>query len=164
MDVTGPFHPGNDIEQTAKFMLIGTYTWLRPCGGGDPIGDDADEVKEPGGADPEDPGPQLESADDPEEHEDDEVGDAEEVHLRGVDGEGDGDGAVELGEERIDPQIEVLYVGMPTTGKSTEAVMSGVIELYLQLRVDHTIHTDRGREFTNQRLRAWMHEEPDDCP
>ena len=35
-----------------------------------------------------------------------------------------------------------------------------MIELYLQLRVDgfpvHTIHTDRGREFTGSRARLWM--------
>ena len=165
LDVTGPFHPGNDIEQTAKFMLIGTYTWLRPHGGGDRMEGGIDEFGDHGDMDPGDLGPQLESHEDPEENEEEEVSAAEDAGPMDAAGEGViqhevEDRDAEDGEKRIDPQIEVLYVGTPTTGKSTESVMSGVIELYLQLRVDgfpvHTIHTDRGREFTNQRLRTWM--------
>ena len=30
LDVTGPYKKGKDIDGEAKFMLIGTYTWLRP--------------------------------------------------------------------------------------------------------------------------------------
>lgn len=63
-------------------------------------------------------------------------------------------------EEQVDPEIEVLRVGVPIPGKTKEAVMAGVVELYLQLRSDgfpiHTIHTDQGREFVNRDLRSWM--------
>ena len=51
-------------------------------------------------------------------------------------------------------------MGVPIRGKSKEDVLEGMIELYLQLRVDgfpvHTIHTDRGREFVNRKVRDWM--------
>lgn len=63
-------------------------------------------------------------------------------------------------EEQVDPEIEVLRVGVPIPGKTKEAVMAGVVELYLQLRSDgfpiHTIPTDQGREFVNRDLRSWM--------
>ena len=60
----------------------------------------------------------------------------------------------------MDPKVEVIRLGAPIAGKSQEAVLAGMIEIYLQLRVDgfpvHTMHTDRGREFTSTRARLWM--------
>lgn len=54
----------------------------------------------------------------------------------------------EVIEARREPKVEVIHIGVPVKGKSKEDVLSGLIELYLQLRVDgfpvHTIHTDRG--------------------
>ena len=41
LDVTGPYKKGKDIDGEAKFMLIGTYTWLRP-----PDEEEATEVDE----------------------------------------------------------------------------------------------------------------------
>ena len=53
-----------------------------------------------------------------------------------------------------------MRIGIPIKGKTQEAVLSGFIELYLQLKVDgfpvHTVHTDRGREFVNRRFRSWL--------
>eukprot|EP00434_Breviolum_minutum_P003898 symbB.v1.2.003425.t1/scaffold183.1/size281544/9 len=156
LDVSGPYEVGRDVEEDGRFMLIGTYTWLKPK-----KTDEEAEVK-----------------DKEEEKVEDEVEDEEWVHLEAAEELG-GDRRVEGEEEelltfeegdheekkleeerRVDPEIEVLRVGVPVPGKTKEAVMAGVVELYLQLRSDgypiHTIHTDQGREFVNRDLRAWM--------
>ena len=154
LDVVGPLCRGHDLEMDTKFLLVGTYTWLLPPG--------AEEDKEPlEEVEPEDQAPPL--------HDDEEE---EAVHLEvdeGDDEEGEQRADEELVlpveeprgiEERVSPKVEVIRIGVPVAGKSEEAVLAGMIELYLQLRVDgfpvHTIHTDRGREFTGKRARAWM--------
>ena len=57
------------------------------------------------------------------------------------------------------PKIEVLRVGIPLKGKGKEDVLSGAMDLYLQLKADgfpvQGIHTDRGREFMNSRFKQW---------
>ena len=150
LDVAGPLVRGHDVEKDVKFMLIGTYTWLLPP--------DAPEDKEPHDEEiPEelervmpvvDGEPEENDGEDPDE----EAASEEEQPAMLEQPEG--------GEERVEPKIEVIRIGVPISGKSQNAVMAGMIELYLQLRVDgfpvHTIHTDRGREFTGQRVRSWM--------
>lgn len=63
-------------------------------------------------------------------------------------------------EEREDPKVEVIRVGIPIEAKTREAVLEGLAELYLQLRTDgfpiHTLHTDQGREFCNKRVKSWL--------
>ena len=63
-------------------------------------------------------------------------------------------------EEREDPKIETIRVGVPIAGKTKEDVLSGVADLYLKLRIEghyvHTVHTDQGREFVNRDLKAWL--------
>ena len=60
-----------------------------------------------------------------------------------------GDDETREGEQREDPEIETLKLGVPM-----EEVLGGIIDLYLQLRMDgymvHTIHSDQGREFVNK--------------
>ena len=155
LDVAGPFIGGHDVEEKNKkrFMLIGTYTWLLPGREG---GDDVDLPFE--GVGDEELGPEIADPNGPPE------GD---LPAEVEDGLADHDEHPHLPEDRregeevkVEPRVEVLRVGLPISGKSQEAVMEGIIELYLQLRVDgfpiHTIHSDRGREFTNQKLRSWM--------
>ena len=71
-----------------------------------------------------------------------------------------GDDETREGEQREDPEIETLKLGVPITGKTKEEVLGGIIDLYLQLRMDgymvHTIHSDQGREFVNKDTKAWM--------
>ena len=72
LDVAGPFHKGNDVDGQAKFMLVGTYTWIKPQqeAGEEappPEAEEADQVEDQGREDgrpegqPEDEeeGPQL---------------------------------------------------------------------------------------------------------
>ena len=163
LDVAGPFIGGKDVEETQKmkFMLVGTYTWLLP------EKDEAEDREVPlGPEDEEAQGPEL---DDPEEHggradygedQEDQEDEMEPEDRHEPDRGDDQVGEDERVEERREPRVEVLKLGIPLRGKSKEDVMAGIIELYLQLRVDgypvHTIHTDRGREFTNAKLTAWM--------
>ena len=39
-------------------------------------------------------------------------------------------------EAKVSPKVEVIRIGVPIAGKSQDAVLAGMIELYLQLRVD----------------------------
>ena len=32
LDVSGPYHLGHDLLEEGKFMLIGSYTWVKPKG------------------------------------------------------------------------------------------------------------------------------------
>ena len=159
VDVAGPFHQGNDLEKSAKFMLIGTYTWLRSE---ERQEDEEEEVwEDPGRGDLEEEGeegPEIEEDLGIEDQEAGEVVEAEgrEEEPREVEREVE-EPAV---EDRRDPKIEVIRVGIPLTGKSKEVVLEGVAELYLQLRSGgfpvHTVHTDRGREFSNHRMKSWL--------
>ena len=165
LDVAGPLQLGNDIEQQAKFMLIGTCTWLKPKRGGEKEekGRQKKEEEDEAEEEKEDEGPVLE----------DEAGDVEELE------EEDREGLIEEAEEtkedeseetkedekegeeeRVEPDIEVIRVGIPLLRKTKEAVLEGIAELYLQLRTEgfpiHAVHSDRGREFVNGRVKSWM--------
>ena len=153
LDVSGPYVEGRDVEDTGRFMLIGTYTWLKPTSKKEETEDSKEEEKVEEVAEEKEE-IQLEAEEEQQEE-------------RRVEGEEDVlvtlDEEVEeknLEEEGVDPEVEVLRVGVPVPGKTKEAVMAGVIEIYLQLRSDgfpiHTIHTDQGREFVNRDLRSWM--------
>ena len=150
VDLAGPFARGHDVEMEAKFMLVGTYTWLLPedATEDEEPEDEAEGLEEVPGL--EDPGGLPEEEEGLEGAED--VSEAEEPD--------EPEGGAEVDGERREPHVQVIHVGVPLKGKSKEDVLGGMIEIYLQLRVDgfpvHTIHTDRGREFTNQRARNWM--------
>ena len=149
-DIAGPLVRGHDIEEEVKFMLIGTYTWLLPPGSAEDkepqdevLTEEQDQILpilDGGPEEAQEEGPEEEQR---SEEEQPEVGEPRHP-----------------AEERVEPKIEVIRVGVPISGKSQSATLAGMIELYLQLRVDgfpvHTIHTDRGREFTGQRVRSWM--------
>ena len=160
LDVAGPFQSGNDVEEPAKFMLLGTCTWLRPKKKEDQ-GDSSSEAieeEEPEGGEEEE-GPFLEDAleDQAQEQEEAEEKNSEDE----IQDEKEGiDEDKKKEEERIDPDVEIIKVGIPITGKTKEAVLEGMAELYMELRTEgypiHTIHTDRGREFVNGRVKAWM--------
>ena len=155
LDLAGPFQKGNDIEKDAKFTLVGTYTWLRSEEKKEE--EEAEEWEDPGRGDldPEgEEGPELEDPEDPAEEGEEEGPQGQEEEGREV------EEREEPGEERGEPRIEIIRIGIPLRGKTKEVVLEGVAELYLQLRADgfpaHTVHTDRGREFSNHRLKSWL--------
>ena len=47
-----------------------------------------------------------------------------------------GDDETREGEQREDPEIETLKLGVPKIGKTKEEVLGGIIDRYLQLRMD----------------------------
>ena len=143
-------------------MLIGSYTWVKPKGGADEEGlklEDEDEDREG-----EEVGPVLEVEEDvpeipqvEEDLEEERMLD-EERRVKGEDVEKKEE--EEKIEERMDPDIRVLKIGIPLAAKTKEAVLDGMIDLYIQLRTEgypiSTIHTDKGREFVNGKVRSWM--------
>ena len=152
LDTCGPFIKGHDVEGESKFMLIGTYTWLRP-----PDDNPEEEVEEHPPIEvaegEEEQWPEIEDVEDERE----EVQEREEEQPRREDEE---EGQAPRQEEAPPaPKIEVLRVGIPLKGKGKEDVLSGAMDLYLQLRADgfpvQGIHTDRGREFMNSRFKQW---------
>ena len=153
LDVTGPYKKGKDIDGEAKFMLIGTYTWLRP-----PDEEEATEVDEEPeleAQEDEDQWPEIEDQEAAQEEEEEQAEAAEDPQE-----EQQAEPPRAFEEPPEPPKIEVMRIGIPIKGKTQEAVLSGFIELYLQLKVDgfpvHTVHTDRGREFVNRRFRRWL--------
>jgi len=168
LDVSGPYTPGHDVEEPAKFMLIGAYTWLKSSSSKKEDEKGEDEKREEEVEDEAAEGPQLEVlADEEEGVEAGAVEDEEEKELReGEDDHGkeekkkEDEAKEEEVEERQDPVIEVIRVGVPIPGKTKEVVLEAVAEIYLQLRVDgffvHTVHTDQGREFVNRDMKAWL--------
>ena len=161
LDVAGPFQPGNDVEEPAKFMLLGTCTWLKPKkkeDDGDPVPEGLEDGEEQEGEVEEEEGPVLEVA------LEDQAQEQEEVEEKNSEAEIQEEEVIdedkERQEERVDPEVEIIKVGIPVKGKTKEAVLEGMAELYMALRTEgypiHTIHTDRGKEFMNGRVKAWM--------
>ena len=183
LDVSGPYLEGRDIEEPGKFMLVGTYTWLKP------------KLAKKDGEEPKRAGSQEQEEEDlfqdeelrRVEGQDEELRrvEGQDEELRRVEGQDEELRRVEGQEEQVeevlmdfgkedeqreedqepeeareDPEVEVVRVGVPIPGKTKEAVVAGVMEIYLQLRTDgfpiHTIHTDQGREFVNRDMRSWM--------
>ena len=163
LDVAGPFHLGNDVEEPAKFMLLGTCTWLKPKK------EEKDEKKQEKEeeellkeGDAEEEGPVLEADDEEElvaEDENEEEEDLQELEVTEEEDKKE-EGGPPLEEERIEPEIEVIRVGVPIRGKTKEATLEGIADLYMQLRGEGfpivAVHTDRGREFINGRVKAWL--------
>eukprot|EP00438_Fugacium_kawagutii_P029112 Skav233709 [mRNA] locus=scaffold2120:28636:35173:- [translate_table: standard] len=150
LDVSGPYKAGKDVEESSRFMLIGTYVWLRPPD------EDPREVKDeeevPEQREDEEMGEELEEPGEMDEDRNEEVDEEawpDEPPIREIPEE----------EERKDPKFEVMKIGIPIRGKTKEAVLEGAIDLYLQLMADgypvHTIHTDRGKEFINRNFKNW---------
>ncbi|CAL1130775.1 unnamed protein product [Cladocopium goreaui] len=133
LDVTGPYKKGKDIDGEAKFMLIGTYTWLRP-----PDEEEATEVDEElelEAQEDEDQWPEIEdqeAAQEEEEEEEEEEEQADAAEDPQEEQQAEPPRAFE--EPPEPPKIEVMRIGIPIKGKAQEAVLSGFIELYLQLK------------------------------
>ncbi len=71
-----------------------------------------------------------------------------------------GDDETREGEQREDPDIETLKLGVPITGKTKEEVLGSIIDLYLQLRMDgYIVHTIYFR--SRSRVRQQRHQSLD---
>lgn len=127
LDVSGPYKVGNDWEGEAKFMLIGSYVWLRPPD------EDLEEVKEAAPA-PEEDDEDRAANEVVLEDEEAEVNEREMVpEGEEIEEEREGREVIPVlprpeaqdQEERREPKFEVMKVGVPLTGKSQEEVLQG---------------------------------------
>ena len=176
-------HVAPDLHRkTAKYLLVGAFTWLAPNQGGDDFEElevpeipaEAPELDDPEEA----PLPELRDEDDvwgeiQEEREREAErkrqerqepraaeGHQEEEGVEKVEEEG-GEEGEEKGkeEERKTPAIVVTRLCLPIESKRQQDVLRGIIDLYLRLRSDGypvtQIHTDRGGEFTQEALDRW---------
>ena len=166
LDTSGPFHQAPDIIGKAKYMLVGTLTWCVPKSS--PIEEPEDEQE-----DLPDDAPILESGEVEEDEEVEKEGEGEregEVNPMVAPGNAeeatwDGHGGdPELSREDQDGgqgdfEVRVFRMALPMSSKASPEVTKTVMELLLRLRIDgyHVtrVHTDRGREFSNQ-LRRWL--------
>lgn len=144
LDLTGPFRPGKDLRGVEmKFMLVGAFTWIDPkdAGGG------AEEVE----VDPEAP-----VIEDEEEVQENAAG--EEIELPEVEDDARREEEVKE-EEREEPAIKVYRMVLPLPSKYADEVLRAVMQFYVRLRAEGyvvaQIHTDRGGEFDNERLKKW---------
>ena len=177
LDTAGPYRIGQDVDQEARYMLVGTFTWLRPRGS-----KAFEEPEEPPeGEDAEEEDWQFEEERDLEQI----LQDMEEDARVAVDAATEAErtiadlekaldeteesfrGAEELGrgehqegmEEREEPEIVVFRFAAPMSSKSASQVLEIVNSWFIQLRVMgyelRRIHTDRGGEFFGQGLIRW---------
>eukprot|EP00435_Cladocopium_sp_Y103_P004783 s2934_g1.t1 len=149
LDMTGPFHVAPDLHRkTAKYMLIGAFTWLAP--GQSP--DDFEEVEipeVPEGA------PEIEdfAGDEPEIEDADGVwGELQAERDRRAQqkkdeapeekSEGNQKGEVESEEEiQKIPKVTVTRLCTPLPSKSQHDVLRAIIDMYLRLRSDGFVVT-----------------------
>ncbi|CAL1147694.1 unnamed protein product, partial [Cladocopium goreaui] len=110
LDVTGPYKKGKDIDGEAKFMLIGTYTWLRP-----PDEEEATEVDEEPeleAQEDEDQWPEIEDQEAAQEEEEEQAEAAEDPQE-----EQQAEPPRAFEEPPEPPKIEVMRIGIPIKGK-----------------------------------------------
>ena len=150
LDTAGPYCLASDVGSsapgsrglTAKFILVGTFTWIT----GETGGEIEEEVHEAPADSPE----LAEEVDLPLDH----AGDADDLPV----GEEDGD-VLEEEEGHDMPQVEVFRLALPMQSKAKDEVLKTISEMYLTLRSDgfvvRQIHTDRGGEFMSGKLQTW---------
>ena len=151
LDTAGPFCLSDDVGPSApgsrglkaKFILVGTFTWLTGKKGEDleapviePVEGAPDLIEE-----------ELEPGDDP--------GEIEDLPIGGDQSEDDEDGC----DGPDMPQVQVYRLALPMPTKQKDEVLKTISEMYLTLRADgfvvRQIHTDRGGEFMSRKLQAW---------
>ena len=155
LDTTGPFHPAKDVEGNAKYILVGTITWLVP---------QDSPLQEPEDQPPlqEEP-PELEDLlREVEKEKEDEAPD-EEQHQPELPHQDEAQIEGEKEEERPPPpegfKVQVFRMALPMASKHSSEVTQTAMEFILRLRADgffiSRVHTDGGREFLGQ-FRQWL--------
>ncbi len=154
LDCAGPLPVAPDANSgTAKFMLVGAFTWAVPRG--------ATKLKEPEDEEDEESEEQLEVfkelQEDKEEDdifEDEEKEDEEKEEKKGEDEE-------EENQEGTpgDYEMRVFRMATPLSSKQGQEVLRGAMEFILRLKMDgyHVgqVHTDQGGEFGHT-LKKWL--------
>ena len=172
LDTAGPLVVSPDAVGSARFLLIGAFTWAVPKGC-TKLEEKVVEAEE---------GDELMVLDLPEEEpkeegakrkrgrpkkeetvEEDDEDSGEEVKLFESEAEDDKEKGEELEEdnkeEHKDFEVKVFRLVLPLPSKASSEVMKGVMEFILRLKMDgyhvNQVHTDQGGEFGGQ-LRRWL--------
>lgn len=146
LDTTGPFHQASDVEGKAKYILVGTLTWLVPCDS--PLQEPEDQPLPEGGAQEIDG--LLQEIEDEEEDRD---------PLQQQDGQHLGEEVVQQEPVPEDFKVQVFRMAIPMASKHSSEVTQAAMEFILRLRADgyfiSRVHTDGGREFLGQ-FKQWL--------
>ena len=156
LDTAGPLKVGQDLHQKARYLLVGTYTWLVPRGDEKQVEPGAGEVPgeehrlerdEADGA-AEDDGGRLEVEDALAERggeEEEEVADHDELRE-------------EEYEQPDGLEFRVFRLVTPLPHKGAKETVRGAAEMVMRLQADgyhvSRIHTDQGKEFRG-RFQTW---------
>ena len=150
LDTAGPYPIAKDGREMAKYILVGTYTWLLPQEQHPPVPDDefADSDAVVFEEEAEESEEIMEEKEDDEEEameEPEEAKEAEEERMES--------------EEREDPNLITFRLAIPMASKDQKTVLSTIQQMYIQLRVMgyhvSRLHTDLGGEFRGRSLTQW---------
>ena len=172
LDTTGPFHLASDVEGKAKYILVGTLTWLVPQDS--PLKEPEDQPL------PQEGSPELEAllreCEEGESKEREGVTEPTDHALGSVEdatwdmGKLEGDTLREEQEqdqgEVVEPpplpegfNVQVFRMALPMSSKHSSEVTQTAMEFILRLRADgffiSKVHTDGGREFLGQ-FKQWL--------
>jgi len=149
LDCAGPLPVADDVNsQTAKFMLVGAFTWAAPKGSGklkEPEVDESEENEDSLGFEEieAERGEEEEGVQEDSEHEEDAVKEKED----------------EKKEEREEYEVRVFRMVTPLVSKQGQEVLRASMEFILRLKMDgyyvNQVHTDQGGEFGHH-LRRWL--------
>ncbi len=157
LDTTGPFKKAGDGDRsTARFLLVGAFTWMFPK---------TSKLKEKLDEEPELPPDALELPEEIEDQEDP----MEDLELdsppqderpQQQDEEEEGNKEEKEGEEDLeDFEVRTFRLVSPMPSKSSSVVAQAAMEMFLRLRAEgfviQQVHTDKGGEFSGY-FRRWV--------
>ena len=145
VDTAGPLVRADDVEDQARFILIGAYTWLRPKRSvpveEEPLLDEKEEHLAIEG--------EVDEEDDSGFEEPPEIEGLEEEILEVIQDE----------EQREEPEIEVFRLAVPLHSKKEKEILVAINQMYMQLRVHGypilRLHSDLGGEFRGRSIKSW---------
>ena len=146
-----------DGRDVAKFIMVGTYTWLLPADYELPeelVSAEDEDCSEIQLQEEKDDEVNVEGQDDLDDQVEQEEAPAEERE----DGE-EGEEDEEQGEKKEEPRLVTFRLAIPMPSKDQKMVLSTIQQMYIQLRVMgyHVarLHTDLGGEFRGRSLTQW---------
>ena len=166
VDMSGPYHRPPDVHrgETAKFLLVGCFTWFAKDQEGEEVQDGPEEPEPPEDA------PELDDEEAKKKEEEEKQDDrpkkgrprhpekplfmrekALKSHFTRC--------LFQEGAERQDVKIEVHRICVLLKSRDKQVVLRAIIDIYLRLRSDgYTVaqlHSDQGGEFMSDALEDW---------
>ena len=163
MDTAGPYQISKNGRDVAKYILVGTYTWLLPKDAPLPpetlpeLDEDEEQLQVELDDEEDEVGAEVAEGHEDEEvaQEDDKEEDKEEIEEVEEEPQEDDQEA----EEREDPKLVTYRMAIPLPVKDQREILSAIQQMYIQLRIHgyHVarLHTDLGGEFRSRSLKQW---------